>query len=110
MAPLDASSFGPGNRQARDLIYAKADLLVDPTIPPCLLAWCAHTQEYEVIFAKWADGDYSETDAHREFSEFAGNLEVYLLSTFAKLKEQQALLLRLTAARRGWLRRQVQLG
>lgn len=99
--------FGPGNRHARDLIYDKADLLIDQEIPPCLLAWCAQTQEYEVIFKQWEDGDYSEPDATREFSEFASELEDYLEHSYRALKAQQNELLRSTSPQLRFMRRAI---
>jgi hypothetical protein len=92
--------FAPGNRKARDLIYANSHLLVDSVVPQVLLEWCAHTQEYEVIIEQWHNGDFGEVDTKREFSEFASELRNYLHENFKILKERQAELLRLTSPSR----------
>jgi hypothetical protein len=93
--------FAPGNRRARDLIYDKSYLLTGSSVPQVLLEWCAHTQEYEVIIRQWHDGDFSEPDSKREFSEFADELHDYLHENFKTLKARQAELLRLTSPSRG---------
>lgn len=55
-----AQVFMPFNRQMRDLVINKAQLLDEDRTPGCLLTLCAHVATYEAIMSQWASGDFSE--------------------------------------------------
>jgi hypothetical protein len=92
--------FTPINRRAYELVVTRADLLIETTMPPCLLQLCAYVAGFEAVLAKWEIGDYSMHLGVVPHPREA--LNQYAQRSFESLKEEQAQLLgrrlRLTAA------------
>jgi hypothetical protein len=83
--------FIPNVQAMREVIVAKADLLIEEQMPEVLLQLCAHVSSYEVTAARWAEGDYKE---HLSLIHFPGReLREYISGRFALLKREQARLL-----------------
>jgi hypothetical protein len=83
--------FAPLNREMRDLVVNRADLLEEPEMPTCLLQLCAHVAAYEPVLKQWEDGDYTE---HRTPLNFpAREVTDYASASFRELKEEQNRLL-----------------
>jgi hypothetical protein len=53
----------PLNRQLRDCIIQRGDLLIDDGMPQVLLRFCAHVAAWEATIAKWQLGDSDEITA-----------------------------------------------
>jgi hypothetical protein len=51
--------FMPINRKMFDIILAKTDLVEGGEMPECFIEFSAHVTGYEVVLARWEDGDYS---------------------------------------------------
>ncbi|MBT2393840.1 hypothetical protein J7E87_31615 [Streptomyces sp. ISL-1] len=97
--------FIPNIQAMRDVVVAKADLLIEEEMPPVLLQLCAHVSGYEITAARWAEGRHEE---HLSVIPFPGReLMAYTRSRFTRLKSEQASLLGHTA---GPGRRRVLLG
>jgi hypothetical protein len=84
------SVFMPGNRRLREVIIAKADLLIDDDLPDCLTAFCAHVSGWEVTIRRWQDGDHSITGSAIDFPV---EVHEYALRSFSMLKQEQMRLL-----------------
>jgi hypothetical protein len=85
------AAFAPNNRQMYQLITAKADLLIEDTMPPSLLQFCAHVTAYEITLKKWESGDFSD---HLSIVTFPTNTLIdYSRQSFNYLKRRQARLL-----------------
>lgn len=83
--------FMPTNRQIRDIITQKADLMLDDEVPEHLLTICAQVAAYEAILKSWSVGDFSE---HKTRIQFPGDqLVAYSSLGFSLLKEEQRRLL-----------------
>ncbi|MEU7030640.1 hypothetical protein AB0A60_28620 [Streptomyces sp. NPDC046275] len=83
--------FLPNIQKMRDVIVAKADLLIEEEMPPVLLALCAHVSGYEITAARWAAGEFA---AYKSVIQYPGpELREYTTTRFARLKKQQASLL-----------------
>lgn len=91
--------FLPSIQAMRDIVVTKADLLVEPQVPPVLLELSAHVSGYEITAAKWANGDYTQ---YLSAVPFPGEeLTRYARASFTRLKEEQTSLL---GHRRSWAR------
>ena len=83
--------FTPLNRQMRDVVVTKADLLDEDHMPQPLLDLCAHVASYEPVLKRWEEGDYSEHIALLHFP--AEELSEYVSERFEALKAEQNALL-----------------
>jgi hypothetical protein len=84
--------FMPLNRQMRDLVVKRADLLEEAEVPEGLLQLCAHVAAYEAVVKRWEDGDHGE---HRTPLNFpAEAVTSYASTRFKHLKAEQNRLLR----------------
>ncbi|MFJ3102486.1 hypothetical protein [Streptomyces sp. NPDC086835] len=83
--------FIPNIQAMRDVVVAKADLLIEEEMPQALLQLCAHVSGYEITAARWAQGNYEE---HLSVISFPGRaLREYIRDRFTQLKREQARLL-----------------
>jgi hypothetical protein len=83
--------FMPRNLQLYKIIASKTDLIVEPNMPECLSAFCAHVAAYEVVLKMWEGHDFSE---HEGIIRYPGDtLTNYSRQSFKELKKQQAELL-----------------
>lgn len=83
--------FLPNIRAMRDVIVTKADLLEESEMPPVLLQMYAHVAGYELVVARWEQGDHSE---HQSVVAFPGDeIAAYARAGFTRLKQEQAALL-----------------
>jgi hypothetical protein len=74
--------------QAFELITGRAHLLVETEMPDCLLQFLAHKSGYDVLTARWKEGDFSE---HLSVVRHPGDeLYSYLRRSFTQLKLEQA--------------------
>jgi hypothetical protein len=85
------SVFTPFNREMRDLVVNRADLLEEDEVPGCLLDLCAHVAAYEPVLSAWANGDYRKHTATLNFP--ARELAAYASTAFRRLKAEQNQLL-----------------
>jgi hypothetical protein len=84
--------FMPLNREMRDLVVRRADLLDEAEVPEGLLDLCAHVAAYEAVLNRWQAGDFAE---HRTPLNFpAEAVASYASSRFKHLKAEQNRLLR----------------
>ncbi|WP_433590819.1 hypothetical protein [Nocardia sp. CA-145437] len=83
--------FIPNIRATRDVVVAKADLLLEAEMPTVLLELCAHVSGYEVTLARWSEGDVGDYVSIIKFP--ARELHEYTRDRFARLKAEQARLL-----------------
>jgi hypothetical protein len=83
--------FMPINERIVDVITDHADLLVEPEMPPCLLAACAHVAAYRPVLSSWGRGDFSEHTSVINFP--SAELLDYASSAFTRLKAEQSSLL-----------------
>jgi hypothetical protein len=88
--------FQPGNRRVYELVVTKAHLLVDDNMPEKFLDFCAHTAGYNVLLARWKEGDYSY---HGSLIPHPKGMEDYVRRSFVNLKREQASLLRASEKR-----------
>ena len=84
------SVFVPLNDRMRELVLAKADLIVDDTLPPVLLDLLEHTETYHGVVAQWDHHDYSR---HWSTLSFPKDLLAYAETNFTQLKKAQGQLL-----------------
>jgi len=82
--------FMPINIKLYDLLLSKSDLLIETTMPECLLLFCAHVAAYQAVLEKWRNNDFSE---HVSVINYPNEIENYAQASYAKLKAQQATLL-----------------
>ncbi|WP_344505528.1 hypothetical protein [Dactylosporangium maewongense] len=85
------TAFLPNIQRAREVVVRRADLLIEPSMPPVLLHLCAHVTSSEILVARWAAGDLTDQIALIRYPT-DGVLE-YASSSFATLKRRQADLL-----------------
>src|ERR1700759_4377393 len=78
------SVFTPLNREMRDLVVNRADLLDEDELPKCLLDLCAHVAAYEPVLSAWANGAYREHTTPLNFP--ASELAQYASTAFRRLK------------------------
>jgi hypothetical protein len=86
-----ASVFMPTNLQMYELILNKADLLIEPVMPDCLLKLTAHVTAYKTIMAMWEKGDFSKHEPLIGYPSPAIN--EYALDSFQHLMAKQKKLL-----------------
>lgn len=86
--------FMPLNRQMRDLVVTKAQLLDEEQVPDCLLTLCAHVSTYEAILGRWASGDFSDHVSAVPFPRH--ELTKYAVESFGPLKSKQQRLIKST--------------
>ncbi|WP_327002543.1 hypothetical protein OHA72_46705 [Dactylosporangium sp. NBC_01737] len=91
------TAFLPNVQRARQVIVSRADLLIEPSMPPVLLELCAHVTSCEILVARWAASDLTDQIALIRYP--AGALD-YASTSFATLKRRQAQLLGDPATRR----------
>lgn len=89
--------FMPLNRKMFDIILAKTDLIEGGKMPDSFIVFSAHVTGYEVVLARWEDGDYSiltSVNNHpgRKFDD-------YLEATYKALKLRQTALLGISRLR-----------
>jgi hypothetical protein len=87
--------FMPVNERITQLVFERADLIVEPEMPRCLLAVCAHVAGYRAIIKEWESG---EVPLRREDNLSLVNLPGqeladYATTRFAHLKAEQGKLL-----------------
>ena len=80
----------PTSRKVCDLLLTHGDLLLDGVMPECALRYFTHVRGYEVVLAKWLEGDYQELFSlvpyPQEFTD-------YVAASFRSLQHRQAELL-----------------
>jgi hypothetical protein len=81
--------FMPLNLRMERAIVENADLIIEEDIPDCFLRLSAHIAAYKPVLKKWQLGDYSE---HTSLSYYPTDLRDYIISSYNKLKREQALL------------------
>ncbi|GGV68461.1 hypothetical protein GCM10010277_77810 [Streptomyces longisporoflavus] len=83
--------FIPNVQAMRDVVITKADLLIEDEMPSAMLQLCAHVSNYEILAARWAEGNYEE---HLPAIRYpAWDLKEYARDRFILLKKRQANLL-----------------
>lgn len=88
----------PRAARAFELITGHAHLLIEDEMPDCLLQFLAHKSGYDVLTARWKDGDFTE---HLSVVRHPGDeLYDYLRRSFTRLKVEQARELAATQGRR----------
>jgi hypothetical protein len=80
--------FAPLNRRAYELVITRADLLIETSMPPCLLQLCAYVAAYEAVLAQWEVGNFSVLLPVVEHPRQA--LNEYAQRSFEQLKIEQA--------------------
>ncbi|WP_405776016.1 hypothetical protein [Streptomyces sp. NBC_01538] len=81
--------FQPANKRVFELLMAKADLLVDDVMPPCISEFCSHVASYDVVIAEWENGAanlFAVIDYPPEFTD-------HIRHSYGLLKKRQAVLL-----------------
>lgn len=78
--------FMPNNLRMYELVLAKADLLIEENLPPCLLDLGAHVAAYKAVMKKWEEGNFSE---HTSLIKFPSALRDYAKKSFLDLKHEQ---------------------
>ncbi|HEY5962787.1 MAG TPA: hypothetical protein VIU42_02100 [Xanthobacteraceae bacterium] len=82
--------FMPLNRAIVELIIKNTHLIEGAKFPDCFSAIVSHVKPYEIVLARWSQGDFSE---HTAFSNYPTELNAYVSETFAQLKQRQTKLL-----------------
>ena len=87
--------FMPVNERITQLVFERADLIVEPEMPSCLLAVCAHVAGYWAIIKEWETGEVSlRREDNLSLVNFPGQeLADYATTRFAHLKAEQGKLL-----------------
>ncbi|NUO60009.1 MAG: hypothetical protein HOV78_25370 [Hamadaea sp.] len=85
------TAFIPNIRAMRDVVVARADLLIEEQMPAVLLQLCAHVSGYEITAGRWAEGDYDERTSVVAWP--GKELRLYISERFTHLKSEQARLL-----------------
>jgi hypothetical protein len=83
--------FMPLNRQLRDVVVTRADLLDEAEMPPCLLDLCAHVAAYEALLESWKAEHFASNKPPLPFPR--RELSTYAEASFRRLKAEQGLLL-----------------
>ena len=78
------------NRRLTEVILNHTDLLVEDTMPHCLLDLLVHTDGYEVILARWKIGDFKELQSLIRYND---EILAYAKKNYATLKSEQCTLL-----------------
>jgi hypothetical protein len=89
-------SLMPANVKMRNLILEHADLIIETEMPGPLLAFCAHVSAYEVLLL--SESEPSQLGGSRLIGHPGEPYVDYIHRSFARLKAEQARLLRLTTA------------
>jgi hypothetical protein len=86
--------FMPVNERITQLVFERADLIVEPEMPRCLLAVCAHAAGYRAI-KEWESGEVPlRREDNLSLVNFPGQeLADYATTRFAHLKAEQGKLL-----------------
>jgi len=82
-----ATIFMPNNLRMYEAILSKADLLIEPEMPVCLLDLCAHVTAYQVVVKRWENNDYSEYTSLVDYP--TKPILEYTRQSFQKLKTEQ---------------------
>ncbi|HSG46157.1 MAG TPA: hypothetical protein VLA72_23695 [Anaerolineales bacterium] len=82
--------FMPQNVKLYEIILNKSDLLIETSMPNCLLDFCAHTVALQAVIEKWKNGDYSE---HYAVARYPRDIDQYARDSYIKLKAKQSKLL-----------------
>jgi hypothetical protein len=87
--------FMPVNERITQLVFERADLIVEPEMPRCLLAVCAHVAGYRAIIKEWESGEVPlRREDNLSLVNFPGQeLADYATTRFAHLKAEQGKLL-----------------
>jgi predicted HicB family RNase H-like nuclease len=94
--------FMPINREMCRLVVDHTDLLVEPSMPQCLLDLLAHVQAYEGLIQEWETG---KTTHNTPKIRFPGEIMQYVMGNYQALKKTQATLQgRFSKPRMHWLR------
>ena len=82
--------FFPLNDIREKIIIEKAYLIVEESMPQCLLDFVTHVVGYKAVLAKWNEHDYSE---RRSSIGWPPEFDVYVRRSYAALKAEQTHLL-----------------
>ena len=82
--------FMPLNEIMERVILERSHLIIEETMPECLLNYVTHVVGYRAILAKWEKGDFSE---RQSLIDFPKELDEYVELRYADLKGKQAKLL-----------------
>jgi hypothetical protein len=83
--------FMPINRKMFDIILAKTDLIEGNEMPDCFIRFSTHVTGYEVVLARWEEGDYSILTS---VNNHPGRVfDKYIATTYKQLKSRQQMLL-----------------
>jgi hypothetical protein len=82
--------FFPLNDIREKIIIEKAYLIVEESMPQCLLDFVTHVVGYKAVQARWDDGDFSE---RRSSIGWPPEFDIYVRDSYAKLKAEQTRLL-----------------
>ena len=85
-----AEVFMPMNLRLEKTIVDNGDLIMEKSMPECLLRVCSHVAAYKPVMKKWQSGDYSE---FLSLSPYPEDLLGYVESSYSELKAKQAALL-----------------
>lgn len=83
--------FLPIRERMETAVMDNGDLLLEDTMPDCLLQLCAHVEAFRPIAKRWEDKDYAEHIPPVEFPR--EDLRVYLEESYRLLKTEQQRLL-----------------
>ncbi|GAA3348918.1 hypothetical protein GCM10020358_69200 [Amorphoplanes nipponensis] len=83
--------FMPLNRRMLETLLSNTDLIEGDQIPECLLSFCAHVNGYEVVLARWAEGD--ETELTSVIDHPGDSLHEHIAGMYRQLKRSQVDLL-----------------
>ena len=83
--------FMPINLRMEQVIIGRADLLIEPKMPKCLLDFCAHVAAYKAIVKQWGKDDFSLHVASVSYPWEP--LRKYVTSSYEVLMKEQSVLL-----------------
>jgi hypothetical protein len=78
--------FQPINNKMSSIIVGHADLLIDDSMPECLLNFCAHASGYDAVIKRWQAGNRTEMFS---IVDWPKDLNKYLETSFGTLKKEQ---------------------
>lgn len=81
----------PMNLKMEKIIIENGDLIIENTMPKCLMDFCAHVASYKVVVRKWNESDFTENLALSLFPR--GAFDKYIEDSYEFLKSEQAGLL-----------------
>jgi hypothetical protein len=82
--------FMPINRSIVETILNNTHLIAGNKFPEPFSAMISHVKPYEIVLAKWEEGDFSEYTA---YSKYPDEINDYVKKTFRALKLRQSELL-----------------